>query len=45
MIRKDVSENQKAVIFTKGVQGSLLSVLGSFYAVGKPSDERECIKK
>ena len=39
------SENQKADIFTKVLQGDFFSGLGSCYAVCKPSDERECIKK
>ena len=39
------SENQKAYIFTKGLQGEIFSGLGSFYAVGKTSDERDFSKK
>ena len=39
MIQKIKSENQKADIFTKVLQGEFFSGLGSFYVVGKPSDD------
>ena len=45
LIQKIESENQKAYIFTKGVQGELFSVLGNCYSVGKSSYERGCSKK
>ena len=45
LIQKTDSNNQKADIFTKGLQVIFLSGLGNFYAVGKPSDERECRNK
>ena len=40
VIWKTGSENQKADIFTKGLQGEFLSVLRSYYAVATPSDEK-----
>ena len=43
VIWKIRSENQKADIFTKGLQGKL--GLGGCYAVDNPSYERECSKK
>ena len=45
VIWKIESENQKADIFTKGLQGEFLSGQGSFYAASKASNEREFIKK
>ena len=38
LIQNIKSENQKADIFTKGLKGGFLSVLGHFFKVGKPSD-------
>ena len=45
VIWKIKSENQKAYIFTKGLQVELFPGLGSCYAVGKPSGDRKCSKK
>ena len=42
VIQKIESKNQKADIFTKGLQGSFLSVCGSFYVDGNPYYDREC---
>ena len=45
VIWKIESENQKSDIFTKGLQAGFFSGLESWYAVGKPSYERECSGK
>ena len=45
MIWKIESENHKADIFTKGVQGQVFVRISKLLCVGKPSDERECSEK
>ena len=45
MIWKIESDNKKADIFTKGLQGQIFVSIISCYVVGNSSDEKGCSKK